>query len=277
MAKSKTITRPALRAAPDRANRSVAATTQTVAWAEGARPVAGYQGSFVGFSLEAIELTRERSYDRTLLRLTGRGTRTMPDAGYELSTVYAILLDADGLPIVRRSHDSGRQTLIGPITTWAHELYDDQLAAAAALVYEVELKIDLRRTLLEGDLETILLDADDRRPWPLTITSQPVDPLLRVALRPSFVRGELEVWLAGEATELHDGHRHDFEVELRDRAGIPVACRTMSLNIGPTGLGFNDLTVRLEKPVARVAHSLTLRGRSEVRTIARIGPFTLPA
>jgi hypothetical protein len=278
---AKPTTRSPRRAAPKLAlmvrPKHAAATRQTVAWVKTARPPAGYHGTFTGFSLTSPELSRERSYDRTLLRFTARGARAFPDGGFELSNLYAILIAADGAPIVRRSHESGRQTVIGPLTTWAHELYDEQLAAAAALVYEVETRLDVRRTILEGDLATILLDADDRRPWPLTITAQPADPLLRLSLRTAFNRGDLDVWLAGEATDLHDGHRHDLELELRDAAGTVVGTRAMSLSIGPTGLAFNDYSLRLEKSVARTVHSLALRCRSEVRAIARVGPFTIPA
>jgi hypothetical protein len=251
--------------------------TQTQAWAKAARPVAGYQGTFTTFSVSSVELARERSYDRTLLRFTGRGVRAITDGGFEVANIHAILIGADGAPIVRRSHESNRQTLIGPVTTWAHELYDEQLAAAAALVYEVETRIDVRRTILEGELATILLDADDRRPWPLTITAQPADPLLRLSVGTWFSRSDFEIWLAGEATDLHDGHRHDFELDLRDAAGAVVANRTMSLSVGPSGLAFTDYSLRLEKAVARAVHALSVRCRSEVRAIARVGPFALPA
>ncbi|MCE9573414.1 MAG: hypothetical protein K8W52_09670 [Deltaproteobacteria bacterium] len=251
--------------------------SQLQAWVKAARPVAGYHGEHVAFALSSLTLTRERAGDRTLLRLTGRGTRAFPDGGFELSSVYAILIGADGAPIIRRGHDSGRQTLLGPHTTWAHELYDEQLASAAALVYEIETRVDVRRPILAGALAAITLDADDRRPWPLALTSAPVDPLLRLSLGTNFNRGELEVWLAGEATGPHDGHRNELELDLLDASGAVIASRAMTLSIGPSGLAFNDYCLRLEKPVARAVASLVVRGRSEVRAIARVGPFTIPA
>ena len=251
--------------------------SQLHAWVKAARPIAGYHGEHTAFALSALSLSRERAGDRTLLRLSGRGSRTFPDGGFELASVYAILIGADGAPIVRRGHDSGRQTLLGPRTTWAHELYDEQLAAAAALVYEIETRIDVRRPLLAGTRAPIALDADDRRPWPLVLTSAPVDPLLRVSLGTVFNRGELELWLAGEATGPHDGHRTEFEIDVLDASGAVIASRAMTLSIGASGLAFNDYALRLEKPVARAVDGLVLRGRSEVRAIARVGPFTIPA
>ncbi len=251
-------------------------TNQTKAWVAAAKPAADYQGTSSTFSIASLEFSRERSYDRTLLRLTARGTRTFDHGGFELLNVHALLLDADGAPIARRSHESSRQTLLGPLTIWAHELYDDQLAAAAALIYEVETRVDVRRVLLAGTLATIDLDTEDRRPWPLTITSQADDALVRFTVRTGFNRGEFEIGFAAESTDLHDGHRHDLELDLCDDSGAVVATRSTSISLTPAGVAFGDTSMRLEKKVARAVRSLVIRGRSEVRAVARIGPFTIP-
>lgn len=250
-------------------------TKQTRAWVEGARPLADFSTRNAIFSLSSPELSRERSYDRTVLRFTAKAERTFTEGGFELSNIYVVLVDADGAPIVRRSHDSGRQTLLGPLTTWCHEIHDDQLAAAAAMVYEVETRVDHRRVILEGDLAALDLDSGDRQPWPLAITSAPADPLLQLSVRTLYNRGDFEIFLAGEATDVHDGHRHDFELDLRDEAGAVIAARTLSFSLNATGFGMTDSSQRLEKKVVRAVRKVTLRCRSEVRSIARLGPFQI--
>jgi hypothetical protein len=49
----------------------------------------------------------------------------------------------------------------------------------------------------------------------------------------------------------------------------------MSLCIDTPGVSFQETSIRMEKRVARSVASLELRGRSEVRVIARIGPLLL--
>lgn len=250
---------------------------QTSAWVAAAGPATDHRTRSAAFALSAPEFARERSYDRTLLRFTARGERRFTDGGFELANVHVLLLDAAGAAIARRGHESNRQTLLGPLTTWAHEVYDEQLAAAAALVYEVETRVDVRRVVLAAGLAPIELDGDERRPWPMTITAQPDDPLLRLAVRVTVSRGDIELVLTGEATDLHDGHRNDFELELHDEAGAVIATRSMSLGIPATNLAVTDYSLRLEKRVARAVRALVLRCRSEVRAITRVGPFTIPA
>lgn len=69
-------------------------TNQTRAWVAAARPAADYRGQFAAFSVSSIELSRERSYDRTLLRFRGRGERTFPDAAFAATGACSTLRDA---------------------------------------------------------------------------------------------------------------------------------------------------------------------------------------
>jgi hypothetical protein len=253
-------------------------TKMTQAWVSAATDVGACRMTGPIFDLSGGAFSRERSYDLTVLRFESRGARTCGDGGFELWTVYAILVDLDGTVIVRRSHDSGRQTVIGPVTTWAHELSDDHLARAAALIYDVETRVDVRRSLVRGTLATIDLDREDRQLWPFTVTDGADDPLVAVSLSLSVRRGDIEINLVGETAMVHDGHRTEFEFDLLDEHGQLVASRTCSLSIrSGDGLGFGDTSLRLEKRVQRAVRSFELRGRTELRGLTRVGPFRMDA
>lgn len=231
------------------------------------------------YRCKGAAFSRERSYDRTVLRFASQGERALPEAAYELSYVHALLLDDRGQILNRRSHDSGRQTLLGPQTTWAHEFYDDHLARAASVVYEVEARIDTRRTLYTGKLGSIELDPETRLPWPLTPAPNSGglvgDPLMQLSFSTWYNRGELEMFLMAASTCPNDGHRSELEVVLLDDAGAVVASRWMNFYINATGVGHNDFSLRLEKKLTRQLSKLELRGRTEVRSITRIGPILL--
>lgn len=253
-------------------------TTMTRGWVDAAIPVDACRLQSPVFELTGGALTRERAYDQTLLRFESRGARTCGTGGFELSSIYAILVDPEGAVIMRRSHDSYRQTVIGPVTTWAHEFADDHLAQAAALVYDVETRVDVRRPLVRGQLAAIDLDREDRQLWPFTIGDEPDDPLIQLSVSLSCRRGDIELNLVGETAVIHDGHRTELEFDLLDEAGQLVASRTTSLTIrSGDGLGFADTSLRLEKRVQRAVRSFELRGRTELRGLTRVGPFRMDA
>ena len=253
-------------------------TTMTRGWVDAAIAVADCRQHGPIFEVEGGSFARERSYDNVLLRFEARGKRTCGQGGFELANVYAVLVDPDGAVIVRRSHDSYRQNVIGATVTWAHELADEHLARAAALVYEVETRIDLRRTLIAGVLGPVDLDREDRQLWSYTPTEAPTDPLMQVSLSLSFRRGDIEINLVGETAVTHDGHSTSFEFDVLDEHGQALASRTTSLSIrSGDGLGFTDTSARLEKRVQRAMRSFALRGRTEVRGLTGVGPFRMDA
>lgn len=253
-------------------------TTMTRGWVDSAIAVGECRQAGAIFRVEGGAFARERSYDNVVLRFEARGARTCGDGGFELANVHAILVDADGAVIVRRSHDSYRQNVVGATVTWAHELSDEHLSRAAALVYDVETRLDQRRTLLRGAFGAIDLDREDRQMWGYTATEAPTDPLLQLSLSLSFRRGDIELSMVGETTVIHDGHSTSFEFEVLDEHGQLLASRTTSLSIrSGDGLGFNDTSLRLEKRVQRAAHSFALHGRSDVRGLTRVGPFRMDA
>jgi hypothetical protein len=218
---------------------------------------------------------RERSYDRTMLRFLAAGERTLPEASYELSNIHAVLLDERGQLITRRSHESNRQTLLGPVCTWGHELYDEQLSRAASILYEVEARVDHRRTLFSSKLLPVDLDSEARQPWLTAEGGFADDRLMQLSIGTFYSRSDLEVSLMATTTCVHDGHRTELELMLLDEAGALLANKWMSISIGTTGVGYNDSSIRLEKKIARAVHKLEVRGRSEVRTFGRIGPILL--
>jgi hypothetical protein len=224
------------------------------------------------FRVSKPSFSRERSYDRTVLRLSAAGARVLPDAAVELGSIYAMLLDERGQLITRRGHDSGRQTLLGATCTWAHELYDEHLARATSILYEVEARLDLRRELFSGKLAGVDLDSEARQPW---LAAASNDPLLHLSFTSFYSRGDFEISVMATTPCVHDGHRNELELSLLDEAGAPVGSRWMSLSIGSAGVGYNDTSLRLEKRVARLVRSLEIRARSEIRTISRVGPILL--
>lgn len=228
------------------------------------------------FQLRSPTFARERSYDRTMLRFTAPGERLLPDASYEINNVYAILLDDRGQFITRRGHESNRQTLVGPTCTWGHELYDEQLARAASILYEVEARIDYRRTLLSSVMTPVDFDADTRQPWALE-SGFIDDRLLQMSVSTFYNRGDLEINTMATSTCLHDGHRNELEFAFLDEHGALLASRWLSVSIGTPGVGYNDTSIRMEKEkrVARAIHRMEVRARSEVRTFGRIGPIFL--
>jgi hypothetical protein len=227
------------------------------------------------FKLRHPTFARERSYDRTMLRFSAAGERMLPQAAYELNSIYAVLLDASGQLIARRSHESNRQTLIGPQCTWGHELYDEQLERASSILYEVETRIDYSRTLFSSKLLPVDLDSELRQPWVTAEGGFIDDRLVQLSFGTFYSRNDLEISLMATTACVHDGHRTELEIMLLDEAGVMVANKWMSISIGPTGVGYNDYSIRLEKKVARAVHKLEVRGRSEVRTVGRVGPILL--
>lgn len=227
------------------------------------------------FRLSKPVFARERSYDRTMLRFTAPGERLIPDASHELSTIYAVLLDEQGQLITRRSHESNRQTLLGPLCTWGHEIYDEQLARAASIVYEVETRLDVRRTLFSSKLLPVDLDSEARQPWSPAGDPSNEDRLMQISVGAFYNRGDFEISLMATTSCVNDGHRTEMELMLLDEAGVAVASRWMSVSISSTGVGYNDTSLRLEKRIARLVQALEIRGRSEVRTVGRIGPILL--
>jgi hypothetical protein len=227
------------------------------------------------FRMDRPSFATERSYGRTTLRLTAPGERLIADAAYELYNVYAVVLDQHGAPLARRSHESGRQYLLGPLCTWAHEIHDEQLDAATSVLYEVETRVDVRRTLLTGKLSPVDFDSEARQAWPLVEVHAEADRLLTLSLGSFYYRGELELFAAGTTPCAHDGHRTELELILRDDQGAVLATKWMNLSINSTGIAYNDTTIRLERRIAKSVASLEVRGRSEVRVIGRIGPILL--
>lgn len=227
------------------------------------------------FRLSNPTFSRERSYDRTMLRFSAAGERLIPDALMEVAYIYAVLLDEHGQLITRRSSESNRQTLVGPLCTWGHEIYDEQLERAASILYEVETRVDVRRNLFAGKLLPVDLDSEVRQMW--TPAGQPAnqDRLMQISFGAFYNRGDFEISMMASTGCAHDSHRTEMELALLDEGGATVASRWMSMSINSPGIGYNDTSMRLEKKVARQISSLEIRARSEVRVINRVGPILL--
>jgi hypothetical protein len=218
--------------------------------------------------------SRERAYDRTLLRFSASGERLIPSAAYDVSSVYAVLFDPAGRVVNRRCHEGGRQLLLGETCTWSHELYDEHLAISASLAYEVETRVDVRRVLLAGKLSSVDIDSEARQPWFIHAVETKPDPLMSASFTLTFCRGYCDVFMAATSAVVHDGHRSEIELVFSDEAGKVLASRWTSLSINSTGVGYNDNSITLEKRVARQIATISVSARTEVRSVTRVGPIS---
>lgn len=251
-------------------------TTTTRGWVDAAVAAADYRLTGAIFELGEVTLARERAYDNVHLLFAARGRRLVTEGGFELANVHACLLDASGAVIVRRGHDSYRQSVVGAVVRWGHELADDHLDRAVAVVYDVETRLDLRRPLVRGQFGGLDLDREDRQPLPFTAAPLPRDPLMEVGVALAFRRNEIEINLVAESALAHDGHASYLDFDVLDEAGEIVGSRALSLSIrAGDRVGFADAGLRIEKRVQREMRGFALRGRSEVRALTRVGPLRL--
>jgi hypothetical protein len=228
------------------------------------------------FTIEAGKITRQGSTSsRTLLGFAAPAARHL-DGGLEVN-VYAVLFDAQGRFIGRRSHDRNR-TVLGSRAQWLHEIDNDWLAQAARITYELEYRFDHRRKILGGELPQIPAEADgsDHHRW-LNLDPRALeDRIVRIDFALWVRSSELVITISQQPKFSTDSCRTDFELDLIDADQQLAYTRTFSTSLNCGQPSFDDTAIGIERRALRPLRFFELRGRTEGRGIARWS-FDVPA
>ncbi len=228
-----------------------------------------------GVAIGEGTLKREKAGDRVQLAFTAPCKRAF-DGGYELSGIYAALHDRDGRLVVRRSAEWGKSLLTNR-AAWVHEFLPEQVSAATSLVYEIDYRFDYRRTVATGELPTLPAEADGSDWWrmvapdPRSLTDRCARFDLGLFARSSSV----EIWVVQHPQESFENLRTEFEFEMLDADGVSALARTFSVSGCGTNPTYTDTAPSIERRALRGLRFYTLRGRTEARLLARMGPFEL--
>lgn len=225
------------------------------------------------FTLGEGSVTRESTTKRTLLRFTAPSKRLI-DGGFSVS-VHAVLLDAQGRFITRRSGASTERTVISTRASWEHEVDNDKLAAATQVVYMIDNRFDYRRKLLGGELPPLPAEADGSDFWRwLALDAR--------ALEDRAIKLDLTLWARDSSLEIThtqtpklvtDNCRTEFELDLLDADQQIVFAKTFSTSMTGGRPAFDDSSISMDRRILRTLRFFELRGRTEVRGIT---PLTVP-
>lgn len=228
-----------------------------------------------GVAIEEGTLTREKSGDRVQFAFAAPCKRAF-DGGYELSNAFALLHDRDGRLVVRRSAEWGKSLLTNR-AAWLHEFLPEQVAAASSLVYEVEYRFEYRRVVATGELPALPAEADgsDWWRWVAPDLRTLTDPCARFDLGVFARSGSVEIWVVQHPQESFENLRTEFEFEMVDVDGVIALSRNFSISSYGTNPAYTDTAPSIERRALRGLRFYTLRGRTEARLLARLGPFEL--
>jgi hypothetical protein len=228
------------------------------------------------FTIEEGDLTRHPSGSRTALRFVAPAKRHI-DGGFDLD-VNVILFDAQGRFVHRRSSDRGR-TVLANRAFWVHEIENDCLAAATQLVYEVSHRFDYRRRIIAGELPEISPQADgsDYYRWlnldPRTLEDRVVKLDFGLWTRNSYV----EITMSQLPKLQTDSCRTEWELDLLDADRNVCYARTGTASLNCAGPSYDDTSISMDRRSMRQLKFFELRGRTEVRAIAKLPIDSIPA
>ena len=234
--------------------------------------------SDVAFDLSDAELLAERaSGGSTVLRFRAKGQRRNGDGSYVIERVAAVLLRQDAsLVRVQRYHESSKPLVVGDKISWSHDLYDAELAGAAAVFYVVETRLQVFRTLLRCELGPADLLAESAT-WPIVARHVEHSDLVHVDVALSTRRGErVDISLTAESDVINRGHSVAAEFYLLDGAGIALTSAAVSGSL-VNGFACEKTDTGIDRATARDIRSIEVRGRVEVTVVSEIGPVTIPA
>jgi len=234
--------------------------------------------SDVAFELSDAELSSERSGSgNSVLRFKAKGQRHNGDGSYVIDRVAAVLLRQDAsLVRVQRYHESNKPFVIGDKTSWSHDLYDAELASAAAILYLVETRLLVSRTLLRCELGPVDLIAESAT-WPIVSKHVEHCDLVHVDVALSTRRGErVDISLTAESDVVNRGHSITAELYLLDGNGIALTSAVASGSL-VNGFACEKTDTGIDRATARDIRSIEVRGRVEVTVVSEIGPFTIPS
>lgn len=228
------------------------------------------------FTIEAGKITRQGSTSsRTLLAFAAPAARHL-DGGLDIN-VYAVLFDAQGRFIARRSNDRNR-TVLGNRAQWVHEIENDWLAQAARITYEIEYRFDHRRKILGGELPQLSAEAaaSDYYRWLNLDPRSLEDRIVRLDFALWVRSSELVVTISQQPTFTTDSCRTELELDFVDADHQLAYTRTFATSLNCGQPSFDDTSIGIDRRALRTLRFFELRGRTEARGIARWS-FDVPA
>lgn len=223
------------------------------------------------FTIEPGQIAKQPSGSRTSFRFTAPSVRHFADAGYEVS-VAMILRDAQGRFVTRRSHDSSK-TILGNRASWHHEVDNDCLATATQIVYEIEHRVDYRRTIVRGELPALPPEADgsDYFRWLPNLDARLLeDRVVKLDFALWARQSYIDITLSQQCKLVSDSCRTECEIDLLDTDQNLCYSRRISTSLNYGQPSFDDTSISLERRVMRTLRFFELRGRTECRAIVRL-------
>jgi len=228
------------------------------------------------FTIESGQLTKHSSGSRTSFQFEARSSRHFPDGGFDFD-VYVVLFDAQGRFVYRRSADRPRPVLANR-AAWTHEIENDVLANATSLVYDIHHRLDYRRRIVAGELPELPAQADgsDYFRW------IGLDPR---TLEDRVVKLDVGIWARGSSIDITmsqtpkittDTCRTEWEIDFLDEHNLVVASRNGSTSMNYGLPAHDDTSLSIERKVLRTLKFFELRGKTELRAIAKLPVDTLP-
>jgi len=222
------------------------------------------------FTIEAGTVTRHTaSSSRTMLRFTAPSARQI-DGGFD-AQVSAVLFDGQNRLIGRRG-GSRDKTILGNRALWIHEIDNDWIGQAARVVYEIEHRFDYRRKIVAGELPQLPADADisDYFRWlnldPRTLEDRAVRFDFALWARSS----ELAVTVSQHPKLVTDSCRTELELDLLDGDHNLCFSRPFSCGLNYGQPNVDDTSISMDRRTLRALKFFELRGKTEVRAIAKL-------
>lgn len=222
------------------------------------------------FTIEPGKATRAgASSSRTTIAFSAPSARHL-DGALDVS-VHAVLLDARGRFIGRRSGDRSR-TILGNRAAWVHEIDNDWIAQAARITYELEHRFDHRRRIVAGELPQLPADADasDYHRWldldPRTLE----DRLARYDFALWARSSELVITISQQPRLATDSCRTEFELDLLDGDRQLCFSKSFSTSLNCGQPAYDDTSISMDRRALRALRFFELRGRTEARGLARL-------
>ena len=228
------------------------------------------------FTIEPGTVSKQPSGSRTALRFEAPAKRHFPEGGFDFD-VYAILFDAQGRLVGRRSNERSKSVLANR-AAWLHEIDTDIVANATSLVYEIQHRFDYRRRIVAGEMPDLPVQADgsDYYRWsnfdPRTLEDRAVKLDIAFWARNSY----FEITLSQTPKVATDSCRTEWELDLIDAQNMVVASRTGSISLNCGQPSFDDSSLSMDRKTMRTLKFFELRGRTEVRALERLAVAALP-
>jgi hypothetical protein len=230
------------------------------------------------FSIDEIAMSADRaSSGNSKLRMAAPGARHNDDGAFVIERVGALLLDREGALVrTQRYHDGDSPLAIGKHTTWSHEVYDAELAAAHSVRYVIETRIQVIRTLLTCDLGTPDVVAESAV-WPIVAKHAEPNDLVAIDVALATRRGQrINISVMAESRVVNRGFAIATEFYFLNRDGVPMTSGTTQTSL-VNGFAHDRTDAGLDRTIASTIDSLVVRARIEMTLLSELDPIVLPA